>query len=39
MSRWRVRHAALREGLAYNAFGPPLVLNSPEASGLFRGEV
>ena len=35
----RGHHAALREGLAHNAFGRPLVLNSSEASGLFRGEV
>jgi len=35
----RGRHAALREGLVSNAFGRPLVLNSSEASGLFRGEV
>ena len=35
----RGRHAALREGLAHNAFGRPLVLNSTESSGQFRGEV
>ena len=35
----RSRHAALREGLAHNAFGRPLVLNSTESSGQFRGEV
>ena len=35
----RGRHAALREGLAHNAFGRPLVLNSFEASGVFRGDV
>ena len=35
----RSRHSALREALAHNAFGRPLVLNSSEISGLFRGEV
>ena len=35
----RGRHAALREGLAHNAFGRPLVLHSTESSGQFRGEV
>jgi len=33
------RHPALREGLAHNAFGRPLMLDSSEASGLFRGEI
>jgi len=33
------RHAALRAGLAHNAFGRPLVLDSSDASGLFRGEI
>ena len=32
-------HAALRESLANNVFGRPLVLNSFEATGQFRGEV
>ena len=35
----RSRHAALRDGLAHNAFGRPLVLKSTESSGQFRGEV
>ncbi len=35
----RGSYAALREGLAQNNFGRPLVLNSSQESGLFRGEV
>ena len=35
----RSRYLALRDGLANNNFGRPLVLSSAEESGIFRGEV
>ena len=38
-SALRSRYLALRDGLANNNFGRPLVLSSAEESGIFRGEV
>ena len=38
-SALRSRYLALRDGLANNSFGRPLVLSSAEDSGIFRGEV